>query len=201
MSEQSSGGFFKGIINALPNGLIVPLFVFGGVALGFFFLNIGASRLWTYLGNDAATCNNCHIMSAAYKSWERDAHSKWTTCKDCHTPQNSKLAELLFDAQDGIHHASVLLRNKQPDAPRPLMPATKVIQQNCVRCHTQLTTEFVKAGKATSEDIEHGNQRVCWDCHRHVPHTKISGLNSAPNAIVPHPPATIAPNWLKNLLQ
>ena len=201
MSEQQSCGFFKGILKALPNKVIVPLFLFSGVAAGLGIYNIYASRLLSYFGNDPSSCVNCHIMSAAYKSWERDAHSKWTTCKDCHTPQDSKLAELMFDAKDGINHATVLLMNKQPSAPRPLPAAVEVIQKNCVRCHTRLTTEFASVGKATFDDIQHGNQKACWDCHRHVPHTKNSGLASAPNTIVPLQPAAPVPDWLKNILQ
>ncbi|MCL2790884.1 MAG: NapC/NirT family cytochrome c [Desulfobulbus sp.] len=201
MSEQSSCCFFKGILNALPNKFIVPLFLLGGVAAGVGLYNIYASRVFSYFGSDPSACVNCHIMSVAYKSWERGSHAKWTTCKDCHTPQNSKLAELLFDAKDGLHHATVLTLGKESPAPRPLPATTEVIQANCVRCHTQLTTEFVRAGKATVVDIQHGRDKVCWDCHRHVPHTKISGLASAPDAIVPAPPASPVPDWLKNILQ
>lgn len=200
MSERSSCGF-KGILNALPTKLIVPLFLLGGVALGLGLYNIYVSRVFSYLNDDPSACVNCHIMSASYQSWSRSSHAKWTTCKDCHVPQHSKLAALLFDARDGLHHASVLLTNNVPPAPRPLDPARKVIQSNCVRCHTQLTTEFVSAGKATFDEIKHDQRKACWDCHRHVPHTKNSGLASAPNALVPLPPASPVPDWLKSILK
>jgi len=202
MSERSSCGFFKGILDALPSKFIVPLFLLGGVAAGLGLYTAYASRIFSYLEDDPAACVNCHIMSVSYKSWERDAHSKWTTCKDCHVPQHSKLAALLFDAKDGLHHGAVLLAGKEPPAPRPLPAAANVIQENCVRCHTTLTSELVRAGKVSAiDDIKHGKQKACWECHRHVPHTKISGLASAPNAIVPLPSASPVPDWLKNILQ
>lgn len=201
MSASSSCGFFKGILNALPSKLIVPLFLLGGVAAGLGLYNIYAARVLSFLGTDPSACANCHVMSVAYKSWERSSHSKWTTCKDCHVPQYSTLAGMLFEAEDGMYHGAMLLTNNVPAAPRPRPGTVKVIQGNCVRCHTQLTTEFASAGKASYADIQHGQQKACWDCHRHVPHTKNSGLASSPNAIVPVPPASPAPDWLKSMLQ
>ncbi|MCL1861694.1 MAG: cytochrome c nitrite reductase small subunit [Proteobacteria bacterium] len=202
MSEQSSCGFFKGILNAIPNKLVIPLFLLGGVAAGLGLYSMYTARIFSYLSDDPAACVNCHIMSAAYKSWERSSHSKWTNCKDCHVPQYNKLAGLLFEAKDGLHHAAVLLTNNVPTAPRPLAGAAKVIQSNCVRCHTQLTLEFVRVGKATITDFRHNDDKACWDCHRFVPHTKISGLASAPDAAnVPVPPASPVPDWLKNILK
>jgi len=201
MSERSSCGFFRGILNAVPSKLIVPLFLLGGVALGLGLYTMYASRIFSYLGDDPSACVNCHIMSPSYQSWGRSSHANWATCKDCHVPQHSKLAGLLFDAKDGLHHGAVLLTGNEPAAPRPRPAAIEAIQGNCVRCHTQLTTEFVRAGKAEIGDILHGRDKPCWDCHRHVPHTKVSGLGSAPNAIVPLPSASPVPDWLKNILQ
>ncbi|MDR2925235.1 MAG: cytochrome c nitrite reductase small subunit [Azoarcus sp.] len=201
MSEQSSCSFFRGIRDAIPSKLVIPLFVLVGVAAGLGLYSMYASRIFSYLANDSSQCVNCHIMAPAYASWSKSSHGNWTTCKDCHVPQSSALAGMLFEARDGLHHASVLLTNSQPAAPRPREAATKVIQENCVRCHTQLTTEFVQAGKATFDDIKHGRQKACWDCHRHVPHTKNSGLASAPGALAPFPPASPVPDWLKNILR
>lgn len=201
MSGSSSCDFCKKILGALPPKLIVPLFLLGGVAAGLGIYNVYASRMLTFLGNDPSACVNCHNMSVAYKSWERSSHANWTTCKDCHVPQDNILKGMLFEAQDGLYHASVLLSNKTPPAPRPRPATTKVIQENCVRCHTQLTTEFVQAGKASYADIQHGSQKACWDCHRHVPHTKNSGLASSPDATVPFPPASAAPDWIRNILR
>jgi len=194
MSESSSCGFFKGIINALPSKVIVPLFLLGGIAAGLGLYNVYAARVLTFLGTDPSACVNCHVMSVAYKSWERSSHAKWTTCKDCHVPQHNVLAGMIFEAQDGMYHGAMLLTNNVPAAPRPRTSTTKVIQENCVRCHTQLTTEFVSAGKASFDDIQHGKQKACWDCHRHVPHTKNSGIASSPHAIVPVPPASVMPD-------
>ncbi|MDR0563328.1 MAG: cytochrome c nitrite reductase small subunit [Azoarcus sp.] len=200
MSERSSCSFFKNILQALPTKLIVPLFLLGGVAIGLGIYSMYAGRVFSYLGNDSAACVNCHIMSVPYQAWSRSSHGNWTTCKDCHIPQGNRLAGMIFEAQDGLYHATQFAMRKEPEAVRPRDVSKKVIQENCVRCHTQLTTEFVKAGKAQTADILHGNQKACWDCHRNVPHTMISGLASAPNAIVPFPSPSVAPDWLKNMV-
>jgi len=201
MSERSSCGFFRRIINAVPSKLVVPLFVLGGVALGLGVYTIHVSRVLSYLSNDPSACVNCHIMAPFYQSWSKSSHANWATCNDCHVPQHNKLAGLLFEAQDGLHHAAVFLANKEPPAPRPRPAAVKVIQSNCIRCHTQLNTEFVRTSRATHEDILNGRDKACWDCHRHVPHTKNSGLASAPHANVPYPPASPIPGWLKNIIR
>jgi cytochrome c nitrite reductase small subunit len=203
MSERSSCGFFRGILNAVPSKLVVPLFLLGGVAMGLGLYNIYMSRVFSYLSDDPAACVNCHIMSVSYQSWSKDAHSKWTNCNDCHTPQHSKLVGMLFKAQDGLGHAAVYLTGKEPMAPRPRPAATKAIQDNCVRCHTTLTTDIASVGHTTDRIIPkdgHQQEKVCWDCHRHVPHTKNSGLASAPNTLAPFP-ASPVPDWLKSILQ
>ncbi|MDR1708437.1 MAG: cytochrome c nitrite reductase small subunit [Candidatus Accumulibacter sp.] len=200
MSERSSCGFFKGILEALPAKAVVPLLVLGGAALGLAGYNVYVSKAFSYLEDDPAVCVNCHIMAPFYQAWSKSSHANWTTCNDCHAPQHNRLAGLLFKAKDGLYHAAQFTLNDDPSAIRPNPGMQKVIQANCVRCHTQVTTEFVSAGKAQFADIEHGRQQACWGCHRDVPHTTNSGLASAPNAIVPLP-ASPVPGWLKDLMR
>lgn len=198
VSERSST--FRSILQALPNKLIVPLFLLGGIAIGLGVYNTYMSRALSFLGNDPAACVNCHIMAPAYQAWSRSSHARAATCKDCHIPRDNFLSGLIFEAQDGLYHAAQFMLKAEPPAVRPRDVSVKVIQENCVRCHTQLTTEFVQAGKAQFVDIQHGRQKACWDCHRNVPHTTISGLASAPDATVPLP-ASPVPAWLKDLMR
>jgi cytochrome c nitrite reductase small subunit len=198
MPKSSSSGFFKGIINALPSKFIVPLFLLGGIAVGLGLYGISESRVFSYLSDDPSACVNCHVMAPSYQSWSKSSHARWATCNDCHVPHTSKLAGLAFEAQDGLRHSAIFMMNAEPPAPRPRTGAVAVIQGNCVRCHTKLTTEFVRAGRATPDDILHSRDKACWDCHRHVPHTRNSGLASAPNAIVPMPAASPVLDWFED---
>jgi cytochrome c nitrite reductase small subunit len=74
-----------------------------------------------------------------------------------------------------------------------------VILENCIRCHTQLNVEFVKTGMVKYAEVKTGRQKACWDCHRDLPHTRISNLASAPDAVVPFP-ASPVPSWLRAIM-
>ncbi|MDR0996052.1 MAG: cytochrome c nitrite reductase small subunit [Zoogloeaceae bacterium] len=192
-------GSIKKAFSALPNKVVVPLVIFIGIGLGLGVYTTYMSRALSYLGNDPATCVNCHVMTPAYAAWSRSSHRPWTTCKDCHVPQNNLLAGYWFEAMDGIYHGAVFTMRDESPAPRPRPASWKVIMDNCVRCHTQLNTALVKTGRAKFSDIEHGRQKPCWDCHRNTPHGRVSGLASAPHAIVPLPGSPV-PEWLKKLM-
>lgn len=53
---------------------------------------------------------------------------------------------------------------------------------NCIRCHTQLNTEFVKTGKIDYMQAKRGEGKACWDCHREVAHGGMNTLSRTPNA-------------------
>ena len=40
--------------------------------------------------------------------------------------------------------------------------------------------------------------RVCWECHREVPHGRVNSLSSTPYARVPLPESPV-PDWLKEV--
>ena len=62
----------------------------GGVLCGLGSYTLYASRAWTYLSDDPATCVNCHIMGPYYATWNHSSHSRNATCNDCHcTPRRS----------------------------------------------------------------------------------------------------------------
>ncbi len=75
-----------------------------------------------------------------------------------------------------------------------LEPGNKVVQENCIRCHGDLT-EMVKANVSFEETLE-GNGKRCWDCHREVPHGSVRSLSATPWVEVPAPKSPV-PDWLK----
>jgi cytochrome c nitrite reductase small subunit len=96
---------------------------------------------------------------------------------------------------DGMRHTSVFLTKSEPQVIQAIDGSASVIMDNCIRCHEQLNTEFVKTGKINYQMAKKGEGKACWDCHREVPHGRNS-LSSAPNSLVPYP-KTITPEWLK----
>jgi cytochrome c nitrite reductase small subunit len=115
----------------------------------------------TYLGNNPTTCNNCHVMDAAYEGWYHGGHKAWTDCSECHTP-HAFIPKYIVKAQSGYHHVTAFTFGNIPDAIRAKESSREVIQENCVRCHSA-TVADIMAGPLEFD-------RNCFDCHRNVAH-------------------------------
>ncbi len=176
--------------------LVVPGVILAGILVGIVAYLSYVSRMHSYLSDDPSACVNCHIMAPYYQSWQKSSHSMWTNCNDCHVPHHNVLAKYAFKAKDGLFHASVFTVRMEPQVIRPREESYGVIMQNCVRCHESLNKEFVNTGMAKYADVKSGDAKACWDCHREVPHGRISNLSSSPGAIVPLPESPV-PDWLK----
>jgi cytochrome c nitrite reductase small subunit len=159
-----------------------------------------ASRAFSYLSDEPSACVNCHIMTPYYQSWSRSSHTAQTNCNDCHVPHSSVFSKYAFKAKDGLYHAAVFTVKGEPQVIRAREASSHVIMENCIRCHTQLNTDFVKTGMITYSEAKNGKGKACWDCHTHVPHTRIGGLSSSPDAVAPLPKSPV-PGWLKNITQ
>ena len=186
------------LFDLLPKRFLVLFCICGGIIAGLLVYIVYMSRAVSYASDDPGACVNCHIMASSYQSWQRSSHANWATCNDCHVPQHNFVAKYAFKAKDGLYHAAVFTAKAEPDVIRPRDASYEVIMQNCIRCHTQLNTEFVKTGMVKYADTKNGSAMACWDCHRDVPPTKISNITSSPNAIVPFPKSPV-PQWLNDL--
>ncbi len=190
----------KKLLSHIPNQFILPLFIVGGIVAGLGGYTVYMSRAHSYLSDDPSACINCHIMTPYYQSWDHSSHAQWATCNECHVPQDNILNGYAFKAKDGLYHAAVFTLRAEPQAIRPRDESYGVIMNNCIRCHTQLNTEFVKTGMISYSDVNEGKGKACWDCHTKVPHTKVSSLSASPNALVPLPESPV-PEWLKERMK
>lgn len=190
----------KKLLQALPKALVLPLFVAGGALCGIGCYTLYISRTHAYLSDDPSACVNCHIMAPYYQSWNHSSHAIHATCNDCHVPNDSPLKHYGFKAVDGLYHAAVFTLHNEPQVIRPREASSNVIMDNCIRCHTQLNTEFVKTGMISYTQSQLGAGKACWDCHREVPHTRISNLSSSPSAVVPFPESPV-PEWLRKMTE
>ena len=126
------------VVSPVISGVIVGL---GGL---FFYL----LRMHTYIvGDDPAACVNCHIMTPYYATWAHSSHGRDATCNDCHVPHSSIAAKYLFKGMDGMKHVAYFVTRSERQAIMAEEASSEVIMDNCIRCHTQLNTEFVKTGK------------------------------------------------------
>ena len=119
------------------------------------------SDFTAYLGDNPTTCNNCHVMDAAYEGWYHGSHSSWAVCNDCHTP-HAFIPKYLVKAENGYHHVSAFTLGNIPVSIRARESSRDVIQENCIRCHTS-TVEDIMEGPHTFD-------RNCFECHRSVAH-------------------------------
>lgn len=167
-----------------------------GIASGLGLYTVYASRAWSYLSDEPATCVNCHIMAPYYATWSHSSHSRDATCNDCHVPQDNFVQKWFFKGKDGLRHAAVFTMRGEPQVMQAIDESSEVIMNNCIRCHTQLNTEFVKTGQVDYHMVKEGEGKACWDCHRDVPHMGKNSLSSTPSAIIPYPKSNV-PDWLK----
>jgi cytochrome c nitrite reductase small subunit len=123
-----------------------------------------------YLGNNPTTCNNCHVMDGAYEGWFHSSHKTWAVCNDCHTP-HAIIPKYLVKTESGYHHVTAFTFGTTPEAIRARESSRQVVQENCVRCHTE-TMEDIMAG-------HHSFDRYCFECHRRTAHGE-RGISTLP---------------------
>ena len=181
----------------------VALLILGGVIVGLGLLFLYLLRMHTYLvGDDPAACVNCHIMSPYYATWSHSSHGRDATCNDCHVPNGNIVSHYAFKGMDDMKHVAYFVTHSERQAIMAEDASAEVIMDNCIRCHKQLNTEFVKTGRIDYMEAKRGEGMACWDCHRNVPHGGINTLTSTPNAEtqVPIPPSPV-PEWLQKALR
>lgn len=171
-----------------------------GIIVGSGSLLLYMLRAHTYLTDDPAACVNCHIMAPYYATWFHSSHSRNTTCNDCHVPHENAVKKWTFKGMDGMRHVGVFLIKGEHQVIQALPESAQVIMNNCIRCHTQLNTEFVKTGRIDYMKAQVGEGKACWDCHRDVPHGGSNSLSSTPAALVPYPESPV-PSWLQKMMK
>jgi cytochrome c nitrite reductase small subunit len=143
------------------NSLKVPLIV--GLVASVVVIAVGlyATNFTVYLGNDPTTCNNCHVMDAAYEGWFHAGHQQWATCVDCHTP-HATIPKYLYKAKSGMNHVTMFTLGHIPEPLRAASDTKRIVQANCLRCHSETVAEVA--------DGQMDAGRNCSECHRSVAH-------------------------------
>ena len=184
------------------------LLVIAGVVCGLGGLFMYLLRAHTYfIGDNPSACVNCHIMTPYYATWSHSSHgridhqSNGATCNDCHVPHQNLAVYYGFKAVDGLKHTAYFVGHMEHQAIKAETLTGQVVMDNCIRCHTQLNTEFVKTGRMGYMTQQAQGGKVCWDCHRNVPHGGMNSLMATPNAegVTPLPPSPV-PEWLQKMM-
>ena len=173
-----------------------PVTIALGIFTGLLLFALHISRAPSYLSDKPETCTNCHIMAPQYATWSHSSHREWTSCNDCHVPHNNVVNQYYFKAADGLRHATIFTLRREPQVIQIRHAGIGVVQNNCIRCHDHLLHGF-KYLAGNSTQYEEATERLCWECHREVPHGRVNSLASTPWARVPLPESPV-PKWLKS---
>ncbi|HRY31963.1 MAG TPA: cytochrome c nitrite reductase small subunit [Bacteroidales bacterium] len=174
-----------------PDRWHLPVIILLGVLTGFGIYVFIISRAPSYLSDDPATCTNCHIMGPQYATWFHSSHREVAVCNDCHVPHDNLFNKYLFKAKDGLRHATIFTLRAEPQVIFAKEASIGVIQMNCIRCHEkQVTNDAVSMSmRKVCEVVD--QERLCWECHREVPHGRVNSLSSVPYARVPLPASPV----------
>jgi cytochrome c nitrite reductase small subunit len=173
----------------------------GGIFIGLGFYVIKLSNAASYLSDDPKACINCHVMTPQYITWKHSSHREVASCNDCHVPQDNFFRQYYFKASDGLYHATIFTLREEPEVIQARKPSMEVIQENCIRCHTDQVTDAKLMATIEQHDF-HRTERTCWECHREVPHGRVKSLSAVGYQIEPiETKEEVVPKWLKDYIQ
>lgn len=134
-----------------------------GVLLGIGGFTMKEGEALSYLGDEAATCANCHIMRDHYDAWSKSSHHGVAVCNDCHVPQ-SFIPKYLAKALNGYNHSKAFTLQNFHDPIQIHALSKRLVQSNCVRCHGEMLSQVLDAGCRSDGTME------CARCHNWVGH-------------------------------
>lgn len=132
----------------------------GGLAIGLGAFAFHYAKGTSYLGNDPATCANCHVMQGHYDAWLAGPHHQAATCNDCHTPAGP-VGKYWVKATNGYHHSKAFTFGGYPDVIRARPESSEVVEANCRHCHADLVDSMPGRGAVS-----------CIRCHASVGHQR-----------------------------
>lgn len=118
----------------------------------------------SYLSDDPRACANCHVMRDPYDSWQKSSHHAVATCNDCHVPHGF-LSKWIAKGEHGWNHSVAFTTQNFHEPIQIKRKSFEDLQDNCLRCHGELTSEI--AGHRTLTDDDPLN---CIRCHSRVGH-------------------------------
>lgn len=154
------------------------------ITIGMFAYVVKSSKALSYLSSDPVACINCHVMNTQYATWQHSSHAQ-VKCIECHLPTTGTVDKYIAKAKDGWNHSVAFTLNTYDNAIKISEDGAKRVQENCISCHASLTSNLVSNSDKYHQydDPSVATGRKCWDCHKGVPHGKIRGLSTTPNAL------------------
>jgi len=142
-----------------------------GMALGVGTYAFHYAKGSSYMGNDPATCANCHVMAGHYAGWQASPHHGVATCNDCHTPAGP-ISRYVVKASNGWHHSYAFTLGGYPEVIRARPESREVVEANCRRCHGDLVEEMTQGSGRKPGEAGPGDGVSCIRCHASVGHLR-----------------------------
>lgn len=137
------------------------------------------SKATSYFSDDPKACINCHVMNTHYATWQKSSHAGVAVCLDCHGKTGNLVERLAAKAMDGYHHGSAFTFNSYPEIIRISEGGKRRVQENCMSCHAAALSQTFLAPENNGEQPG----RLCWECHREIPHGTVKGFTATPDAV------------------
>ena len=134
----------------------------GGVAAGVGLYTFVYARGASYLTNDPAACDNCHVMNEQYDGWVKSSHHGVAVCNDCHTP-HTFFAKYRTKALNGYHHGWAFTTGHFKEPIQITQRNHEITEAACRGCHRNIVNQI---------DSTHEKDRElqCTTCHVSVGH-------------------------------
>lgn len=112
---------------------------------------------------EAEFCGMCHAMDEQVSTYLHSPHANAANCGDCHDP-HGLVTGSAFAAYTGSRDVYRVVTNTIPAELRATDLSNRVLQANCLRCHSQMMADI--------GDTNHDGGSYCFHCHREIVHEK-----------------------------
>jgi cytochrome c nitrite reductase small subunit len=121
------------------------------------------ARGYSYLTNDPAACNNCHVMREQFDGWVKSSHRAVAVCNDCHTPHNL-IGKYATKASNGFWHSFYFTTGLFPEPIRITARNRRITEQACRNCHQEIVQAIEGGAHGDKTELS------CVRCHDSVGH-------------------------------
>jgi cytochrome c nitrite reductase small subunit len=151
------------LFQQVPLKLWGALAVMSGVLAGVGLYTFVYAEGFSYFSSDPKACVNCHIMRNEYDSWQKASHHNAAVCVDCHLP-HTLIPKLIAKSDNGWRHSKAFTLQDFHEPIQITWRNSKILQDNCERCHGALVQEMLQRGPRESDRAN------CVKCHDNVGH-------------------------------
>jgi cytochrome c nitrite reductase small subunit len=142
---------------------LLVLSILLGISFGLGVYTFIYAKGFSYLSDNPQACRSCHVMNKVFEDWMKGGHQHVAGCNDCHVPAGF-IGKMLIKSINGFNHSFAFTFLNVPIAIRPTSGSSRVVQDNCIRCHGGMATHAIGGPGGGDEPLQ------CVTCHREAGH-------------------------------